>query len=174
MALAAGGAAGEALDRLLSSLRDDGGHVPSRQLAARLLVEQGRREEAMALLAEGLAAQPGQVQWAMSLARLQVDHGDLGAAARTLQASRSFASANPEYLGFAGFVAHRLGEQESAVEFYQSAARIAPADGRWWLGLGLALEAGQRPADAREAFLRARASGNLAPGLVSLVEQKLR
>lgn len=169
-----GARTGEAIDLLLDVLRLDGGHVPSRQLLTRLLIEQGRTDEAMALLAEGLAAQPGQIQWAISLARLQVDRGDLAAAARTLQNSRQFAVASADYQGFAGFVAHRLGRQQEAAEHYLAATRLAPSEGRWWLGLGLSLEAGQRHAEAREAFARARASGTLNADLLAIVDQKLR
>jgi MSHA biogenesis protein MshN len=164
----------EATDLLLDTLRQDGGHVASRQLLVRLLAEQQRKDEAMALLAEGLISQPGQITWAMMLARLQVDRGDLAAAARTLQGSQSFAAGNADYQGFSGHVQQRLGQPKEAINFYLAATRIAPADGRWWLGLGLALEADHRTADAREAFLRARASGSLNADLLAIVDQKLR
>lgn len=164
----------EATDLLLDVLHRDGGHVASRQLLVRLLIEQRRNDEAMAFLAEGLIAQPGQIAWAMTLARLQVDRGDLAAAARTLQSSQSFAAGNADYQGFSGHVQHRLGQPKEAIAYYQAAARIAPSDGRWWLGLGLALEADHRTADAREAFLRARASGSLNADLLAIVDQKLR
>lgn len=174
VALVNGARTGEATDLLLDVLRQDGGHVPSRQLLTRLLIEQGRADEAMALLAEGLAAQPGQIQWAMSLARLQVDRGDLAGAARSLQNSRQFGAASADYQGFSGFVAHRLGRQPEAAEHYLAATRLSPSEGRWWLGLGLSLEAGQRSAEAREAFARARASGTLNADLLAIVDQKLR
>lgn len=172
--LVGGGRRGDAIDLLLEILGRDGGHVASRQLLARLLIEQSRHGEAMALLAEGLAAQPGQIQWAMTLARLQVDRGELGAAAGTLQASLPFAAANADYQGFAGFVAHRLGRQQESADHYRSATRLAAGEGRWWFGLGLALEAAQQAAEAREAFQRARATGTLNPDLAAIVEQKLR
>lgn len=164
----------EATDLLLDVLRQDGGHVASRQLLARLLIEQRRHEEAMAILAEGLLAQPGQVAWAMTLARLQVDRGDLAGAARTLQVSQPFATGNADYQGFAGHVLYRQGRHKEAVDYYQAAVRMAPADGRWWLGLGLVLEADNRAAEAREAYLRARASASLNADLAAVVDQKLR
>lgn len=172
--LAGAGRGNEAVDLLLDILRDDGGHVSSRQLLVRLLVEQGRQTEAMALLAEGLVTQPGQVQWATALARLQVDRGELAAAATTLQASAGFAAANADYRGFSGFVAHRLGRQQEAAEHYRAALRVAPDEGRWWFGLGLALEAGGDAGAARDAFQRARAAGNLGAELAAIVDQKLR
>lgn len=174
VSLVNGGRVQEATDVLLDVLRQDGGHVASRQLLARLLIEQRRSDEAMAILAEGLASLPGQLSWAMTLARLQVDRGDLAAAARTLQQSLPFAAGSADYQGFAGNVQHRLGRHKESIEFYQAAVRIAPSEGRWWLGLGLALEADHRPPEAREAFQRARASGTLNADLLTVVDQKLR
>lgn len=164
----------EATDLLLDALRHDGGHVAARQLLSRLLIEQRRLDEAMAILAEGLAAQPGQVGWAMSLARLQVERNDLPGAARTLQIAQPYATGNGDYQGFAGHIQYRLGNPAAAISFYRAAASVAPADGRWWLGLGLSLEAMQQSAEARDAFQRARATGSLSGDLATLVDQKLR
>lgn len=169
-----GGRIQEATDVLLDVLRQDGGHVSSRQLLARLLIEQRRSDEAMAILAEGLASLPGQLSWAMTLARLQVDRGDFAGAARTLQQSQPFAVGSADYQGFSGHVQHRLGHHKESIELYQAAVRIAPSEGRWWLGLGLALEADHRQPEAREAFQRARASGTLNADLLVVVDQKLR
>lgn len=172
--MASSGRVDDAVDSLLDILRRDGGHVASRQLLARLLIEQRRIDEAHAILAEGLALKPSQTGWAMMLARLQVEQGDLAAAARTLQASQPHALENADYLGFAGHVQYRLGQQRPAADLYLRAARVAPGDGRWWFGLGLALESEQKWGEAREAFLRARATGALPPELQVIVEQKLR
>ena len=41
-------------------------------------------------------------------------------------------------------VLQRLNRSREAVEHYQAALRLNPAEGRWWVGLGIALEgAGQ-------------------------------
>jgi MSHA biogenesis protein MshN len=164
----------EAVDGLRTALKQDGEHSASRQLLFKLLVENKRFDEAADLLREGLQLQPAQLSWAMSLGRLQVDRGDLGGAWRSLQQSLPFATNNAEYHGFSAHVLLRLGRSKEAVEYYQSAVRLAPAEGRWWLGLGLALEADGHVAEARDALLRARASGTLNAELTSLVDQKLR
>lgn len=168
------GRVNEGVDALLDILRQDGNHSGARQLVAKLLIEQRRLDEAMAILAEGLASHPAQLGWAMTLARLQVDRGDLAGAGRTLATAQPYGVASADYQGFAGLVQYRLGNQRESAEHYQNAARLAPGDGRWWLGLGLALEAGQRSAEAREAFVRARATGTLGSDLAALVDQKLR
>ena len=68
----------------------------------------------------------------------------------------------------------RLGRHDDAAGQYRKAAQLAPADGRWWLGLGWCLDAQGNAAESREAFQRARQAGNLSPELLALIDQKLR
>lgn len=168
------GRVSESLDSLRNALRQDGLHVASRQLLVKLLLEAKQSDEALQVLQEGLQGQPAQLGWAMSLARLQVDRGDLAASWQTLNYSLPAAGSHADYQGFAAHVLQRLGRHKDAAERYQAAARLAPGDGRWWLGLGLAWEAEGRSGDAREAFARARQSGNLSAELTAVIEQKLK
>ncbi|MBL0167493.1 MAG: tetratricopeptide repeat protein [Propionivibrio sp.] len=164
----------EAVDGLRNALRQDPLHIASRQLLVKLLLEAKRPDEATQVLQDGLQGQPAQIGWAMSLARLQVDRKDLTGAWQTLNNSLPAAGSNADYQGFTAHVLQRLGRHKEAAEHYQAATRLSPGDGRWWLGLGLALEEEGRVSEAREAFLRARQSGNLGAELSALVEQKLR
>lgn len=168
------GRVAEALEELPVALRHDAGHTAARQLLIKLLLEAKRADDAMQVLQEGLQGQPAQIGWAMSLARLQMDRGDPAGAWRTLDFSLPAAAGNADYQGFSAHVLQRLGRSKEAVLHYQAASKLAPGDGRWWLGLGLSLEGDSRAAEAREAFLRARQCGNLGAELMSLVEQKLR
>jgi len=168
------GRVGDAVDGLRSALREDGLHSASRQLLVKLLLEAKRTDEALAVLQDGLQSQPAQIGWAMALARLQLERGDLAAAWQTLDFSLPAAGQSADYQGFAAHLLQRQGRAREAAEHYLAAARLAPGDGRWWLGLGLALENDGRSAEAREAFLRARQSGTLSGDLTALVEQKLR
>ena len=164
----------EALETLYEVLRTDGLHVASRQLVVKLLLEARRVDEVMRVLQEGLQGQPTQIGWAMSLARLQVDRGDLVAASETLQHSLPAAASNPDYQGFSAHILQRLGRNREAAELYRAAARLTPADGRWWLGLGLALEVDGHADQALAAFQQARQSSNLNRDLMALIEQKLQ
>ncbi len=164
----------ESFDVLRRVLQQEARHVAARQLLVRLLLEARHGDEAVQVLQDGVRELPGQTGWAMSLARLQVERGDLGGAWLTLERSASAAGASAEYQGFAAHVLQRLGRSAEAIERYQLAVRLAPGDGRWALGLGLALEAAGRSGEAREAFLRARQSGRLSAELMSLIDQKLR
>lgn len=168
------GRVSEAVGSLRHALRQDSLHVASRQLLVRLLLEAGDQDDAIRMLRDGIAGQPAQLGWAMSLARLQVDRGELDSAWQTLDHTLPAAGNNPDYLGFAANVLQRLGRHGEASDQYRKATRIAPADGRWWLGLGWCLDAQGQAAEAREAFLHARQSGNLSPELLALIDQKLR
>ena len=168
------GRVSEAIDGLHVALQQDGLHSASRQLLIRLLLEAKRPDEAVKVLQEGLLAQPAQINWAMSLARMQVERGDLAGAWQTLDHSMPAAVRSADYQGFSAHVLHRLGRSREAVAYYQAATRLSPEDGRWWLGLGLVLEAEGHSGEARQAFLRARQSGTLRNELAALVEQKLR
>ena len=164
----------EALAGLRNALQQDGFHPAARQLLVKLLLEAKRTDEAIQVLQDGVQTQPAQVAWAMSLARLQVDRGDLPGAWQTLNFSQPAAIGNADYQGFSGHVLQRLGRHKEAIERYLAAARLSPSDGRWWLGLGLSLDADGRASEAREAFQRARSSGTLSAELATLVDQKLK
>jgi MSHA biogenesis protein MshN len=164
----------QAVDGLRAVLTQDALHVGARQLLVKLLLEANRRDEAAQVLDEGLQSQPAQLGWAMTLARLQVDGGDFAQAWQTLDHSMPAADGNADYRGFAAHVLQRLGRNKEAALHFRAAARLAPGDGRWWLGLGLAYEAEGQSTEAREAFVRARAGANLNAELMALVEQKLR
>lgn len=168
------GRVAEGLARLQQVLKQDAHYSAARQLQVRLLLEARRVEEAMALLQEGLAIEPAQLNWAMTLARLQMERGEVAAAWKTLAHSLPAADRNADYQGFAGHVLQKLGRNKDSIARYQAATQLAPADGRWWLGLGLGHEAEGRSAEAREAFLRARQGQNLRPELTALLEQKLK
>jgi MSHA biogenesis protein MshN len=142
--------------------------------SARELLAQGKRAEAEQYLKQALARMPSQTEAAMTLARLQVDRGDLGGAWDTLQRSLPFAQQQATYHAFCGTVLQRLNRSREAVDHYQAALRLNPAEGRWWVGLGIALEGTGKAVEAREAFQRGRAAGNLPPEMAAFAEQKSR
>lgn len=170
----ASGRSGEALDGMRAALKIDPAYVPVRQALLRHLLDLRRMDDAMIVLQEGVDLMPAQTGWAMSLARLQLEHGDLAAADRTLARSQGYAEANADYAGFQGHLKSRLGAHRQAATHYQRASRLVPNEGRWWLGLGLALEADGRVPEARDALRRALAAGSLNAELSAVAEQHLR
>ena len=159
---------------LQQALRLTPEHAAARQALFGLLLEQQRKDEAQSLLEAGLAILPGHSNWAMNIARLQMEKKDAAGAWDTLQRSLPSAQRNGEYRAFCGTVLQRLGRPKEAIEHFHAALGINPSEGRWWLGLALVLESAGHPAEAREAYARAKATGNLPTDLASFADQKSR
>ncbi len=162
----------EAIATLQSALAIDPRHEPSRQTLVGLLIEAGRPDDAMRQLQAALVLDPRQPSLAMLLARLQLERG--GPAIDTLLRTLPHAAGNGEYHAFLAGVLQREGRSREAAENYQAALKRAPANGVWWMGLGIALQAEKRDADAAAAFTQAQASGMLTPELQAFVERRLR
>ena len=168
------GAPADAAVALRAALRIDAHHVAARQALLSLLVDQKQWNEAETTGLDGLTLDPKQAGWAMLVARLQVERGDNPAAVKTLDQYAQYAERNADYMGFHALLLQKSNRLPEAVERYRAALALKPDQGRWWYGLGLALEAGQRPSEAKDAYTQARSSGNLPADLAAAVEQKLK
>lgn len=164
----------EAQEGFRAALNHHPVHHGARQALVGLLVESRSLSEAERALQEGLALAPGQTGFAMTLARLQVDRGDNAQAIATLQKGLDHARANADYLAFLAALLQRQSRHEDAIAQYQAALRLKPSAGVWWIGLGISLQAANRPADAQDAYRRARASTSLNAELAAFAEQRLR
>lgn len=174
MGLSRQGAVAEAMAGFQAALRLDGRHLAARQGLLSLLVAQRRWAEAQAVAAEGLAQDPAQTGWAMALARLQVEQGQLAEAESVLAAHAARGTGNADYLAFHALLLQKLQRPAAAADRYRAALVLRPDEGRWWYGLGQALDAGQEAEAALEAFAKARQTGNLPPALAALADQRLR
>lgn len=161
-----------AIDGLAQTLKLNPRHDGARQNLVSLLVEAGRKDEAIAQLELGLAADSAQPQMAMLLARMQIERGQSGVA--TLLRSLPSAQGNADYHAFLAGALQREGRHAEAVEHYRLALGANPGQGVWLMGMGISLQAEGRQADARAAFDGARASGMLSAPLREFVERKLQ
>lgn len=164
----------EAAAQFKAALREEPRHLAARQTLLSMQAEQGQWQEVQSILRQGLDLMPEQVSWAMALARIQVENGKLQDAWETLQRHLVHADRNAEYQGFAGVLLQRMQKPREAIYHYHVALQLKPAESRWWLGLGLALEADNRTAEAREAFQRARSTTGLTPQMAEVIDRKLR
>ena len=163
---------GEALAGLQQTLQIDPRHQAARETLVRLLLEANRPDEAMRELDQGLVLDPKQANQAMLLARLQLEKG--GPAVDTLMRTLPYAADDGDYQAFLAGVLQRAQRNKESAEHYQIALHKAPQNGVWWMGLGIALQADKRPAEARDAFEHAKAAANLSPELQTFVERKLQ
>lgn len=118
---------------------------------------------------------PSRVAAAKRLARLHAESGHWDAAWRVLERSAPHAKKDAEYQGFAGTVLRQLKRSPDAADHYRRAIALQPDDGRWWIGLGLALEDLGRGKEAKQAFSAARErEQTLPPALQKLAERRSR
>ncbi len=160
--LAAGGHSTQAIDRLLEALKADPAHLAARQLAAVLLVEKGRLDEAAAVLRDGLDRAPAQPQLSYLLARIRVEAGDTAGALALLQGNEALSA---EGFALRAGLLVRQGRHAEALPSYEAALRRNPDNATTWLGLAVALEAQGQASAARQAYARAREAGALRGGL---------
>jgi len=165
---------GEAAALFKSALQEDPRHLTTRQTLLSMQAEQKQWDDVQVILREGLELMPEQISWAMALARIQVERGRLPEAWDTLQKYMPNGEKSADYQGFAGVLLQRMRKPHEATFYYQAAVQLKPNEGRWWLGLGLALEADGKAAEAREAFQRARNSGGVTPEMAAAIDRKLR
>lgn len=167
------GKAAEASDGLEAALRLDPRHVGARQALIGVLLDEKRTEDATRIAREGLGLDLHQPGLAMILARLQLEKGDLHPAIETLQRTLPYAADHADYQAFLAALLQRDGKHKQAIEHYLQALQKAPQNGVWWMGLGISLQADQRLAEAREAFMRAKATSALSPELLAFVDTRL-
>lgn len=158
---------------LAKSLEAAPRNAPARQLLASLLIEGNSLAEAVALLSEGVKISPEQSRLWMSLARLQLEHGDATAATATLEQGLPWAADDGPYHAFYAVMLQRSARHDDAVKHYLVSLRSDPSMPNWLVGIGISLQAVGREDDAIEAFQRAKDGGQLPSGLTAFVDQRL-
>jgi MSHA biogenesis protein MshN len=147
--------------------------VPSRQMLVRLHLETGQVEQARALLVEGLRLLPEQVGFTMTLARLQMEGGDLAGAIRLLEGDRFHTQADPQFHALLAAMLLRAERNGEAMQHYLVALRSDPANTTWLVGVGAAMEGVGNDADAVEAYRRAQRGADLTPELADFLNTRL-
>ena len=117
---------------------------------------------------------PNQPGFAVALASLQYERGDITGAIDIMQTSAPAAQSRPDYRARLAGLLQRQARHREAIDNYQAALRLAPGSGVWLMGLGISLQAVNRNSEAQEAFRRARSSNTLNPELQAFVDQRLK
>ena len=164
----------EAAVRYQAALAENAEHAAARQSLAALLIELRRYDEAEALLRKGIALPTVRLASILALARLKVERGQAATALELLLENAATGEHSADYQGFAAALLNRAGRHRESAERYQAATQLAPNDGRWWAGLGIALDAEGKTAQARAAYLKAGSLPGLPAELALHIEQRLR
>ncbi|ADL54286.1 tetratricopeptide repeat protein [Gallionella capsiferriformans] len=164
----------EAQAGLEAVLRMDAGFDAARHSLVSLLLESKRNTGAEQVLQEGLKIRPANSGYAMLLARLQVQRGELDQAIATLALTLPYAVQQADYQAFYAALLQRRARHKEAVEHYQVALKASPNSGVWLMGCGISLQALGKNDEAKEAFLRALSSKTLSAELQAFVQQKIK
>ncbi len=163
----------DAEKHLRLALKVDETHTPARELLAGVMLQQGHWREAQQLLEQGIGTVPAHYPFAQLLARIYVEHGADQKALAVMEASQREGAENPEYLAFLAALYQRVGKHAEAIKAYNGALTLAPQEGRWWVGMGISLEAVQDWNTAGSAYRRAIESGVLDDKLLTYARQRL-
>ncbi len=163
----------EAQEGFRRALQFNPNFTASRLALAGLLLQGRQMVEAERVLREGLELDSKQPGFAMMLARVQLDKGDVQAALETLRRTLPYTTGNADYHAFMAALLLRDARYTDAVEHYRAALNLKPA-GVWYMGLGISLQALQRLPEAQDAFQQAITTGALNPELQAFVEQRLK
>lgn len=172
--LKADGNTGEAERRLKTLLASDPRHAKARELLASIQLESGRWLEAQDTLEQGIVKSPDYLPFRYQLARLYVEHGADAQAVTLLEQARAEGRRDADLSAYLAALYQRANRHADAVKSYQDALALKPQEGRWWLGLGISLEAEQQSSSARDAYRHALDSGRLAANLAHYAEDRLR
>ncbi len=163
----------DAIRALRTVLATDPAHDAARLSLAAQLIATKSYDEASQLLNEGLNVNSKNPAFAMSLARLMVERGDVDGALIVLDRHAASASGNADYHAFRAALQQRVSRHAEAIEEYRAALSLLPSVGRWWIGLGISLQAQGRPKEALESYRRAKGTGNLPPELIGFADQRI-
>lgn len=168
------GDSSEAGAALRAALRLSPTHIGAREALLGQFTEQQRWHDAETLALDGVGLLPQRSDWALLAARLMYERGEIELALETLNQHAAAARQNADYQIMHALLLQRAGRHADAANCYRTALALRPGEGRWWFGLGRALDADRREAEARQAYEKARESGNLPPELQQSVERRLR
>jgi len=151
----------EAKAPLQRSLAANPRDVEARQMLIQLQLDTGNVEEARTLSIEGQRLLPEESSFTLTLARLDVEAGDVGGAIELLEKRQASARGDPQYHALLGALLLRVRRYEDAVQHYLVALRSDPANVTWLVGAGVAFEGVGNMSDASAAYRRAEGSASL-------------
>lgn len=152
--------------------RDENNHR-ARELLASVVIDLGRTDEAVKILARGVTLEPGRKAFVIPLALLKQSLGAEIEALSLLESSIGALDGDAETHAFLAALLQRNGRHVEAANNYVIALRRFPNNGQWLVGLGISLYAqGVRQA-ALEAFQTAITSGSLSPILEDYASRQI-
>lgn len=163
----------EAIHQLQESLTLQPDYLPSQQALITLLLQQKEIDLAEKYLDQALNQRPQNVALLQLKSRMQLMANNPSAALHTLQSFSPPLAGNTDYYALIAAIHQQMKNFDLAEQLYRQIVMIQPNEGKWWVGLGAALEAQQNMNAAQEAYQRAAMLHTLDPNLQAFVDSKL-
>lgn len=161
----------KAIGYLESALKYQPEWVKARQKLSALYYGRGDTRKAIAVLQQGLAIDGEQPDLRLTMAKLLVNESQQQAALNVL--SRLPVERHSGYLAMRGALAQQLKNNELAMSSYKLLVKDEPYDGRWWMGLGIALERSEAAEEALDAYQQALLMGRISQQSQQFIQQRL-
>lgn len=167
------GQQGAALESLTAFASANPQAHQSREMLAKLMLQQGEMIGAMEQADIGLAIQPDHYGYKKVKARVLMAAGVPGEAADLLALRAPSLAGDSEYHEL--LAASRLASQKytDALVSYQALSASAPLDARWWYGVAAAQDALGSSFEAVQSYERALQLGGLTPALSENSQQRI-
>ncbi len=146
----------------------------SREMLAKLLIQQGEPERAMQVVDLGLTIAPRRNGYKKVKARLLLNQGQASDAVTLLSLNRPSAADDVEYHDLLATGLLSSAVYEEAALTYQALLAIDNQPGRWWYGLAAALDAQGQSGRAAQAYEQALRREDLGAALRQGSQQRLQ
>ncbi|MGF1870615.1 tetratricopeptide repeat protein [Photobacterium indicum] len=161
----------KAIVHLESVIKYQPDRIKVRQKLAALYYGKTDTRKALAVLQQGLSREGEQPELRLTLAKLLVNESQPQAALNVL--ARIPKEENAAYMAMRGALSQQLKNNAMALNSYQQLVKSEPYDGRWWMGLGIALERDSNGKKAKEAYQQALLMGRVSAKSQQFIQQRL-
>lgn len=161
----------KAIVHLKSAIKYQPDRIKVRQKLAALYYGKTDTRKALAVLQQGLSREGEQPELRLTLAKLLVNESQPQAALNVL--ARIPKEENAAYMAMRGALSQQLKNNAMALNSYQQLVKSEPYDGRWWMGLGIALERDSNGKKAKEAYQQALLMGRVSAKSQQFIQQRL-
>lgn len=161
----------KAIAHLESAIKYQPDWIKVRQKLAALYYGKTDTRKAVAVLQKGLSRNGEQPELRLTLAKLLVNESQPQAALNVL--ARIPKEENASYMAMRGALSQQLKNNVMALNSYQHLVKSEPYDGRWWMGLGIALERDNNGDKAKEAYQQALLMGRVSAKSQQFIQQRL-
>jgi MSHA biogenesis protein MshN len=168
-----GGQLTEAENQLEKLIKATPSDIQSRELLIGLLLRSQRTVEAEKQIEAAKRFYPVRENLALLSAKIRLDGGDTVAAQAVLEKQVAINKAGENTYAMLAPLYQQQGAFEESARLYRKLLEKNRNNGRYWMGLAVALEALKDQANAANAYRQARQSGSLQPELARYAEQRL-